>query len=204
MAASNSTSSRKAEEIFREHGGTLRTSEALEAGIHPRTLYALRDAGRVEKLARGLYRLADAEPAIDPDLLTVAARVPKGVVCLISALSFHHITTQIPHEVDLALPKGAWTPTLQHPPLRIYRFSGKAMTEGVETHEVSAVEVRVFSAEKTLADCFKFRNKIGLDVAVEALRMYWRRGRTDIAAITRFAKIDRVDTVMQPYLEAML
>lgn len=204
MAASNGTSSKKAEEIFREHGGTLRTSEALEAGIHPRTLYALRDSGRVEKLARGLYRLADAEPAIDPDLLTVAARVPKGVVCLISALSFHQITTQIPHEVDLALPKGAWTPALQHPPLRIYRFSGNAMTEGVETHEVSAVEVRVFSAEKTLADCFKFRNKIGLDVAVEALRMYWRRGRTDIAGITRFAKIDRVETVMQPYLEAML
>lgn len=204
MAPSNGTASENAERIFREHGGTLRTGEALEAGIHRRTLYALRDAGRIERLARGLYRLADAEPSVNPDLLTVAARIPKGVVCLISALAFHQITTQIPHAVDVALPKGAWTPRLEHPPVRTYRFSGKAMTEGVETHDVSNVNVRVFSAEKTLADCFKFRHKIGLDIAIEALRMYWRRGRADVSAITRFAEIDRVTAVMHPYLEAML
>ncbi|MCP3905199.1 MAG: transcriptional regulator [Planctomycetes bacterium] len=204
MAASSGTASENAERIFREHGGTLRTGEALKAGIHPRTLYALRDAGRVERLARGLYRLATAEPAVNPDLLTVAARIPKGVVCLVSALAFHQITTQIPHAVDLALPKGAWTPRLEHPPVRTYRFGGKAMSEGIETHDVSHVSVRIFSAEKTLADCFKFRHKIGLDIAIEALRMYWRRGRADLSAITRFAEIDRVTAVMRPYLEAML
>ena len=148
MAAPNGTNaSTRAERIFREHGGTLRTGEALEAGIHPRTLYALRDAGRIERLARGLYRLTAAEPSANPDLLTVAARIPKGVVCLVSALAFHQITTQIPHAVDLALPKGAWKPSLEHPPLQIYRFSGKAMTEGVETHDISHVNVRIFSAE---------------------------------------------------------
>ena len=205
MAAPNDTSaSERAERIFREHGGILRTGEALEAGIHPRTLYALRDAGRIERLARGLYRLTAAEPSANPDLLTVAARIPKGVGCLVSALAFHQITTQIPHAVDLALPKGAWKPRLEHPPLRTYRFSGKAMTEGVETHDISHVNVRIFSAEKTLADCFKFRHKIGLDIALEALRMYWRRSRADVSAITRFAEIDRVTAVMRPYLEAML
>lgn len=204
MAAPKGTTSQDAERVFRERGGTLRTWAALEAGIHPRTLYALRDAGRIERLARGLYRLTDAEPSANPDLLTVAGRVPAGVVCLISALAFHQITTQIPHEIDLAVPKGAWTPRLDHPPLRVYRFSGKAMTDGIETHDVGGVSVRVFSPEKTLADCFKFRHKIGVDVAIEALRMYWRRGRADVAALTRFAEIDRVSVVMRPYLEAML
>lgn len=204
MAPPNRTAADRAERIFREHGGTLRTREALDAGVHPRTLYALRDTGRIERLARGLYRLTEAEPSANPDLITVAARVPKGVVCLISALSFHRITTQIPHAVDLALPPGAWTPRLEHPPLRTYRFGGRAMTEGVETHVISHVDVRVFSAEKTLADCFKFRHKIGLDVAIESLRMYWRRGRPDLSAITRFAEIDRVTAVMRPYIEVML
>lgn len=198
------TAHESAERLFRDRGGTLRTVEALRAGIHPRTLYALRDAGRIERLARGLYRLADAEPSTDPDLLTVALRVPAGVVCLISALAFHRITTQIPHEIDLALPAGAWTPKLDRPPLRIYRFSGKAMTEGIASHDIGGAKVRVFSAEKTIADCFKFRHKIGLDVAIEALQMYWRQRRVNTSAITKFAAIDRVDVVMRPYLATML
>ena len=206
MTAQNDTTHENAIQIFRERGGTLRTRDALKAGIHPRTLYALRDSGRLERLARGLYRLADAEPSVNPDLLTVAARVPKGVICLVSALAFHQITTQIPHAVDIALPKGAWTPRLKHPPLRTYRFGGKAMTEGIETHDVSHVKVPIYSEEKTLTDCFKFRNKIGLDIALEALRMYWRRPqrRVNIAAITRFAEINRVASVMRPYIESLL
>ena len=204
MSELHSTATEKAERIFRRHGGTLRTGYAITAGIHPRTLYAMRDSGHLKRLSRGLYQLADIEPAANPDLLTVAARVPGGVVCLISALAFHLITTQIPHEIDLALPQGAWQSRLKYPPIRIYRFSDKVMTEGVETHEEGGVTIRVFCAEKTLADCFKFRNKIGLDIAIEALRMYWRRGRPNINAITRFAEIDRVTKVMRPYLESML
>jgi predicted transcriptional regulator of viral defense system len=123
---------------------------------------------------------------------------------MISALAFHQITTQIPHQIDLALPKGTWTPKLDHPPLRIYRFSGEAMTEGIQTHEMDGISVRIFSPEKTLADCFKFRNRIGLDVALEALRMHRRRGRLDLTALARYAAIDRVTVVMRPYLEALL
>jgi len=204
MARSDETSLEHGERIFREAGGTLRTKQALEAGVHPRTIYALRDAGRLERRARGVYRLARAEPSSNPDFLTVAVKVPAGVVCLISALAFHQITTQIPHQVEIALPRGAWAPRLEHPPIRVYHFSEKAMAEGVEKHDLGGVTVRVFSPEKTLADCFKFRNKIGVDIALEALRMYWRRGRADVPAILRFAEVDRVSAVMRPYLEAML
>jgi predicted transcriptional regulator of viral defense system len=193
-----------AEQVIRKRGGVIRTGDALDAGIHPRTLYALRDAGRIERLARGLYRLTDSEPSSHPDLVTVAASIPGGVVCLVSALAFHELTTQIPRHIDLALPKGSWSPRLDHPPLCIYRFGGKSMTEGIQRHRIDGIGVRVFAPEKTLADCFKFRNRIGKDTAVEALRMYWRRGRADLESILRFAEIDRVTRVIRPYLESML
>jgi len=194
----------RARSVFQRHGGVMRTREALARGIHPRTLYAMRDQGLLERVSRGVYRLADEEPLADPDLFAVAARAPEGVVCLISALALHGITTQIPHAVDIALPPGKWAPVIDHPPIRVYRFSGDALTEGVQEHERDGVTIRVYSPEKTLADCFKFRNKIGLDVAVEALRMYRRERRTDIQAIMRYAEIDRVSKVMRPYLEAVL
>lgn len=194
----------RAQAVFRRHGGTMRTGEAIAEGIHPRTLYAMRDRGLLERVSRGVYRLADAEPVGDPDLLTVAARAPDAVVCLISALALHGMTTQIPHAVDIALPPGKWAPVLDHPPIRVYRFSGKSMTEGIEEHTSEGVTIRVYCAEKTLADCFKFRNKIGLDVAVEALRMYRRERRANIPDIMRYAEIDRVTRVMRPYLEAVL
>lgn len=148
------TSNEHARTAFRKLGGTLRTSEALAAGIHPRTLYAMRDGGELEQLARGVFRRASLPPLSDPDLATVAKRVPQGVVCLISALAFHQLTTQIPHEVDLALPRSAREPSLEYPPLRIYRFSGEAFSAGIETHSLDGVPVRVYRPEKTLADCF--------------------------------------------------
>jgi len=204
MAGTTHNTAASAIEIFRRHGGTMRTGEALAEGIHPRTLYALRDTGLLEQVSRGVYRLANEEPVSDPDLLTVAARIPKGVVCLISALALHHLTTQIPHAVDIAIPPGAWTPTISHPPIRVFRFGGKSMTEGVDIQNTGGVELRVFNQEKTIADCFKFRNKIGLDVAVEALRTYMRSRRANVDTIMRYAEIDRVATVMRPYLEAVL
>jgi predicted transcriptional regulator of viral defense system len=150
---------RKACVVFRRYGGLLKTTDALQAGIHPRTLYAMRDAGFLEQLSRGLYRLAEMPALGSPDLVSVALKVPGGVICLISALSFHEITTQIPHEVYVALERGARAPRLDYPPLRVFRFTGKAFTEGVEDHEIDGVSARIYSPEKTLADCFKYRNK---------------------------------------------
>jgi len=193
---------KRALDVFRRHGGTMRTSEAIDAGVHPRTLYAMRDRGILERVSRGIYRLTEGEPVEDPDLLAVAARAPEAVVCLISALAIHGITTQIPHAVDIALPPGKWAPVLDHPPIRVYRFSGKAMTEGIEERPSDGVTIRIYNPEKSLADCFKFRNKIGLDVAIEALRMYRRERRANIAEIMRYAKIDRVTRIIRPYLEA--
>lgn len=190
--------------VFKKHGGILRTAQALRAGIHPTTLYAMRDDGTLEIISRGVYRLADSEPLGNPDLVTVATRIPLGVVCLISALSFHELTTQIPHEVHVALPSGAEEPRLDHPPMRTYRFSGEAFTEGIETHEFDSVNVRIYNPEKTLADCFKFRNRIGLDTAVEAVRFYRDRRPVRIDKLMRYAAICRVKKVIRPYLEAIL
>lgn len=190
--------------IFRGHGGIMSTEQALTSGIHPRKLYTMRDNGILEQISRGWYRLSDMPPFSDPDLVMAALRVPKGVICLISALAFHEITTQVPHEVHLALPKGAKAPQLEHPPLRIYRFLADAYTEGVEKHVIDGVPVRIYNIEKTLADCFKFRNKIGQDVAIEALQISWRSKSLDLNKLMHYARICRVENVMRPYLEALL
>ncbi len=192
----------QARQIFRAHGGTLRTREALAAGIHPRTFYELRDAGEIEPLARGVYRLAEMPPLSDPDLATVGKRVPQGVVCLISALAFHELTTQIPHVVHVALPRNRWTPKLEYPPIQVYHFSADAFNAGIEQHAIEGVDVQVYSAEKTLADCFKYRNKIGLDVALEALRNYRARRGAQLQKVLEYARVCRVEKVVRPYLEA--
>ncbi|MDY6954517.1 MAG: transcriptional regulator, partial [Thermodesulfobacteriota bacterium] len=151
-----------------------------------------------------VYRLANSPPLGNPDLVTVATRVPGGVICLISALSFHELTTQIPHEVHVALPRGAEEPRLGHPPVKTYRFTGEAFTEGVEAHELDGVSVRIYGPEKTLADCFKFRNKVGLDTAVEAVRFYRQRRNVKADDLMRYAAICRVNKTIRPYLEALL
>jgi len=191
-------------EIFRDSGGILHTGEAIEAGIHPRDLYSLRDAGVLERLSRGVYRLADLPPLSDPDLVTVALRVPKAIIALISALHFHGLTTEIPHAVSIVLPRGTATPRLDWPPLQVHWFSGRHLTYGLETHERDGVEIRVYSPAKTLADCFRFRNKIGIDVAVEALKTANEERKTTPAEIMRAAEVCGVAEVMRPYLEAVI
>ncbi|MGV8074187.1 MAG: type IV toxin-antitoxin system AbiEi family antitoxin domain-containing protein [Syntrophobacteraceae bacterium] len=195
---------RKAGAIFLQHRGLMRTTEALRAGIHPRTLYAMRDSGFLEQIARGLYRLADMPALGNPDLVSVALKVQESVICLISALAFHEITTQIPHEVYVAIERGARTPLVSNTPLRIFKFSGRAFTAGVETHEMDGVSVRIYSPEKTLADCFKYRNKIGADTALEALKLYRQRKRINVEDLLKFARLCRVEKVMRPYIEAVL
>ena len=191
-------------DLFKEHGGTLRTSEVLRLGIYPRTLYELRDAGVLEKLSRGLYRLTELPALSAPDLAIVALKVPQAVICLVSALAFHELTTQVPHAVNIALPRGARSPRLEYPPLHVFRFSGPAWSEGVEVHQMSQSSVRVYCPEKSLADGFKFRRKIGLDIAIEALKLYRQSPRFDAGKLLHYARICRVESVMKPYLEALL
>jgi predicted transcriptional regulator of viral defense system len=193
-----------AKSIFRKHGGTLRTRDAIRAGIHPRTLYAMKEAGLLERLTRGLYRLAALPRLGNPDLVSVTLRVQNSVICLISALAFHEITTQIPHAVYLALRQGGRPPKLDHPPIRIFWFEGPAFSEGIDTHDIDGVPIRIYNPEKTLADCFKHRNKIGVDVAVEALKLYRKHKPLRADELVRYARICRVEKVMRPYLEAVL
>ena len=191
-------------DLFKEHGGTLRTSEALRLGIYPRTLYELRDAGILERLSRGLYRLAELPALSAPDLAIVALKIPQAVICLVSALAFHELTTQVPHAVNIALPRGARNPRLDYPPLRVFWFSGPAWSEGVETHQIGQTSVRIYCSEKSVADSFKFRRKIGLDIAIGALKLYRQSPDFDVGKLLHYARICRVESVMKPYLEVLL
>jgi predicted transcriptional regulator of viral defense system len=191
-------------EIFRMHGGILSTGQALKLGIHPRTLYALRDNAKLEQMERGLYRLAHSKLLGNPDLVIAALKVPRGVVCLISALSLHRMTTQIPHAVYLAIPANDQVPALRCPPLRLFWYSRAVYENGIIETKVDGTQLRLYSPEKTLADCFKYRNKLGIDICVEALNLYRQRGRMKLDLIERYAKLCRVERVMRPYLEAVL
>jgi len=192
----------QARKFFRRHGGILRAGEAIAAGIHPRTLYSMRDTGEVQSLSRGVYRLANMPPLADPDLSVVAMRAPRAVVCLVSALAFHGLTTQVPHEIHIAIDRSARPPAITQPPVRVYRFTGAAFSSGVDEQQIDHVSVRIYNAEKTLADCFKFRNRIGLDVVLEALRAYRGRRKRDFEKILEYARVCRVERMMRPYLEA--
>lgn len=194
----------RATKIFNEKNGVLRTQQAIQLGIAPRTLYKMRDDGIILRESRGLYRLADAEPGSYTDLVQVALSIPKGVICLISALAFHDLTTQIPHQVYVALPLHAEKPRLEYPPLRLFWLSQKTYSAGIESHELDGIPVNIFTIEKTIADCFKFRNKIGLDVAIEALRDYRKRRNFDPETLLHYARIDRVARIIKPYIEAIL
>jgi predicted transcriptional regulator of viral defense system len=190
---------------FRKHGGILRTREAVRLGIHPRTLYELRDRGELERVGRGLYRLSSAPPLTNPDWVAVAMRAPRSVICLISALAHHGLTTQVPHSLDLAIPSHGQVPKVDALPIRVFWYSEPAFSAGVEVIRIDEVPVRIYSAAKTLADCFKYRNKIGLDVAVEALRRYRERNKKpDVRQVMHYARICRVERIMRPYLEATL
>jgi len=193
-----------AHRIFKERNGTMRTFEALRAGIHPRSLYGMRDRGEIEQIARGLFRLAELPPLGEPDLLTIAKKVPQAVFCLLTALAFHRMTTQIPHAVEVALPRTARVPRLDHPPIKVFRFSPESLNAGIETHILDGVAIRVYCREKTLADIFKYRNKVGLDVALEALRAYRSQPKRDFQTVMKYARNCRVENVIRPYLEATL
>jgi predicted transcriptional regulator of viral defense system len=181
----------------------IRPCDLTLLGIPRVTLTRAVRRGHLERVGRGLYGLPGREVSAQGSLAEVALRVPKGVVCLLSALRFHELTTQAPFEVWLAIENKALAPKLDYPPLRIVRFSGAALTEGVEEHSVDGVIVRITGVAKTVADCFKYRNKIGLDVAIEALKEAWAGRRMNIDALWRYSKICRVSNVIRPYIEAI-
>jgi predicted transcriptional regulator of viral defense system len=199
MAPSRSIEAR-ATRLARKQGA-LRSRDFEAAGIHRMALRRLVDGGVLERIGRGLYALPKGNVTAHHTLVEATLRVPKGVACLLSALQFHRLSTQTPHEIWLALGPAAWKPQIAWPPLRIVRFSGAALTHGVETHTLEGVDVRITSAAKTVADCFKYRNKIGLDVALEALTEY-RRQRGSVDVLMKAAAVDRVAVVLRPYLEA--
>jgi predicted transcriptional regulator of viral defense system len=192
------------EALFRQHGGQLRMSEAIALGMSRYSLYSLRDKGIIEQISRGIYRLVELPPISNPDLVTVSLRFPKAVICLISALAYHQITTQIPHAVSVAIPRDARMPSLDTPPVHVHKFSGTSFSAGIEKHQIDGVTVQIYCVEKTLADCFKYRNKIGMDVVLEALKLYRSRRPLNLANLLKYAKICRVEKVIKPYLEAMV
>ena len=183
--------------------GVVRPVDLDAYGIQRKYLNILFHKGLLDRIGRGLYTAKEAEPTEHRSLAEVCKRVPSGVVCLLSALQFHGLTTQMPHQVWLAIDVKAREPNEPNLPLRIMRFSGAALNEGVEEHEVEGVRVRVYSPAKTVVDCFKFRNKIGLDVALEALRDCRRQHRCSNDELWKYAKVCRQTNVMQPYMEAL-
>ena len=183
--------------------GVLRASTLVAGGLSRQRIKNLADAGKLQHLGRGLYSLPEATVTENHDLAQVAARVPQGVVCLASALQFHDLTTVSPWRIDLMLPRGARPPRIEHPPLTVTYASNPAYDAGIEEQEIEGVTVKVTSVAKTLADCFKYRSKVGLDVALEALKQALAEKRASHADIRLYASICRVENVMRPYMEAL-
>ena len=186
------------------HQRLLSAADVRAHGCSPQLLIKLHQSGKLQRVTRGVYSLPDSELTEHQSLVEVCLRVPKAVICLLSALQFHEIGTQIPHEVWIALPEATQTPALDFPPLRIARLRGAAYADGIETVIEHGSPIRVYSLAKTIADGFKFRHKIGLDVALEALKEAWRQRELNIDQVMHFAKVNRVAKVMQPYLEAVV
>lgn len=194
----------KISEIISKKGGIIRTAEAVRLGIYSGDLTGMKKEGIIEQISRGIYRVSNTEPDTHNDLAVVSLKIPRGVICLISALSFHDITTQIPHAVYIALPKGFKKHKIAYPPVQFFRLSKNSYEAGIENHKINGVNVKIYSPEKTVVDCFKFRNKIGIDVAIEALKSMKSKRRTNINQIIAYAKINRVEKIIKPYLESIL
>ena len=184
-------------------GGTFTTGEVRRTGVSPRTLYRLREAHKVTCVSRGVYQLADAPDAISPDYAAIVKRVPEGVVCLRSALHHHGLGTEIPREIDVAISRDANVPRLDYPRVRFFRMSPRPFGAGVERAVIGGAELRVFSAEKTLADCFKHRRLLGTDTCVDAIRAYMSRRNRNPGLVLEMARVCRVEQVVRPYLEAL-
>jgi predicted transcriptional regulator of viral defense system len=186
--------------------GIVRSGDIVAAGLPVAYLSRMAKSGELIQERHGLYHVPgyESEPSEHQSLIEVSQRIPRGVICLLSALRFHELTTQNPFEVWVAVENKSYLPKFDYPPVRVVYFSGAAFSFGVNLHNISGVRVRIFNEAKTIVDCFKYRNKIGLDVALEALREGWRQKRFRIDEINEYAEICRVKNVMRPYLEALV
>lgn len=193
-------------DFFKTKSGIVRFSDILKAGFHTDTISTLIKEGKVEKIARGIYKLTGQDHAFEryPDFVAASLQAPRGVICLISALSFYEITTEIPMYVNIAIPQGTHAYRIQYPPVWFYRFDFKSWKSGIEKHEIGGHEIKVYSIAKTIADCFKFRNKIGINIAREALKSAIKEKSVKPIEIMHYAKICRVDKIIKPILEALL
>lgn len=192
----------KSNDSGKSRPGILSHSDLVRSGLHPQQIKRLCQQGGLEKVARGLYQTPESQISEWHDITVAASAIPRGVVCLLSALRLHGLTTQIPREVWIAIESKAAKPRLSYPRVRIVRMSKTSLASGIQIKNIDGVQVKAFSAAKTVADCFKFRHKIGVDVAIEALKDYLRLKKGTIDELWRFAQIDRVAMVIQPYLEA--
>ena len=182
--------------------GVIRAEDVEAVGISRNYLYRMHKEGLLVKSAAGIYTLPEAPVTKNSSLVQISKRMPQAIVCLVSALSYHGITTQIPHEIWLVIPRGSWRPDVEYPPLNLTYVSEPAYSFGIQEYVINGVTVKVYSPAKTVADCFKFRNKIGLDVAIEALREAWRSRKATMDELVEAAEINRVLKIMRPYLEA--
>jgi predicted transcriptional regulator of viral defense system len=191
-------------DFLKHKGGLAGYAEIVEAGFSKSILKAFLSSGQIQKIDRGLYRLSNGSSLSNPDIVAVSIKVPNGIICLLSALSFHEATSEIPHYVDVAIPRGAHANKIKYPPVRFYRFSPNVWESGVEEHQIGGRGIRVYSLARTIADCFKFRNKIGMNVVRDALKIAVTEKGIKPKEIMRFASICRVDSIVKPILEAML
>lgn len=183
--------------------GLLRASHLQELGIARVVLSRLAASGQLERVGRGVYRLPERQGAEHESLATIAVKVPQAVFCLLTALQIHQLTTQLPRQVWIAMPQGSHTPKMDYPPVKMVQFSGEAYAQGIEVVQADQVALRVYGVAKTVADCFKHRNTVGLDVAIEALRETLTTRKATADELWRYAKVCRVANVMRPYLEAL-
>jgi predicted transcriptional regulator of viral defense system len=189
---------------FQNNGGVARFSSILKTGFHPDSLAVLEKNGKVEKISRGLYRLTDYIPGSHPDLVSASLQAPRGVICLLSALSFHEVTNEIPKYVDIAIPRNTHANKIKYPPVRFYQFAPQAWEAGIGEHKIDKHIILVYNLAKTIVDCFKFRNKIGVNVARDALKTAITEKNIKPKEIMQYAKICRVDNIIKPILEVII
>ena len=200
----SNTKYKKQISIFNKNNGLMKTSDAIDAGINPWDLYAMVDEGIINRESRGLYLINSMEEIGNPDFTILFNRAPKAILFLLSALEFHHITTQIPRKIYIALPKGWKKPKIDEVPLDVFFLSNHLYDLGIEKCFLNNQTIKVYDIEKTIVDCFRFRNRIGLDIALEALKDSWNQKRINLNKIHTYSKICRMKNVMSPYLESII
>ena len=191
-------------DFIKKRGGLAGYAEIIEAGFNKVILKAVLNSGQIQKIDRGLYRLSEGSLLSNPDVVAASIKVPKGIICLLSALFFHEATSEIPRYVDIAIPRGTHANRIKYPPVRFYRIAPNVWEAGLEEHEIEGHRIRVYSLARTIVDCFKFRNKIGMDVARDALKVAVTEKGIKPKEVMRYARVCRVDSIIKPILEAIL